>query len=73
MGKIGISGCSTSMFQIEIDENNQDFLRFIWFDNVLSENPLLVFPRVVFGLTCSPFLLNGTLKVHLEKFVPIKS
>ena len=62
--------------QIEIDENHQDFLRFIWFDNVLSNNPsyvLLRFARVVFVLTCSPFLLNGTLKVHLEKFIPIES
>ena len=31
------------------------------------------FARVVFGLTCSPFLLNGTLKVYLEKFIPIES
>ena len=77
IGKIGIVvDVQQAFLQIEIDENHRDFLRFIWFDNVLSNNPsyvLLRFARVVFGLTCSPFLLNGTLKVHLEKFIPIES
>ena len=27
------------------------------------------FGRVLFGLKCSPFLLNGTVKVHVEKHV----
>ena len=77
IGKIGIvADVQQAFLQIEIDESHWDFLRFIWFDNVLSNNPsyvLLRFARVVFGLTCSPFLLNGTLKVHLEKFIPIES
>ena len=75
--KIGIvADVQQAFLQTEIDENHRDFLRFIWFDNVLSNNPsyvLLRFGRFVFGLTCSPFLLNGTLKVHLEKFIPIES
>ena len=75
--KIGIvADVQQAFLQTEIDESYQDFLRFIWFDNVLSNKPsyvLLCFARVVFGLTCSPFLLNGTLKVHLEKFIPIES
>ena len=38
---------------------------------MFNENSLKVyrFARVLFGLTCSPFLLNGTVKVHVEKFV----
>ena len=75
--KIGvIADVQQAFLQIEINENHRDFLRFIWFDNVLSNNPsyvLLRFAAVVFGLICSPFLLNGTLKVHLEKFIPIES
>ena len=77
IGKIDIvADVQQAFLQIEIDENHWDFLRFIWFDNVLSNNPsyvLLRFARVVSSVTCSPFLLNGTLKVHLEKFIPIES
>ena len=62
--------------QTEIDEKHRNFLRCIWFDNILYNNPsyvLLRFARNVFGLTCSPFFLNGTLKVHLKQFIPIES
>ena len=31
------------------------------------------FKRIVFGLTCSQFLLNATVKLHLEKFLSIDS
>ena len=59
IGKIGIvANVQQAFLQIEIDENHRGFLRFIWFDNVLSNNPshvLVRFARVVFGLTCSPF------------------
>ena len=46
-------------------------IRFLWYENIFKENSELVtlrFCRVVFGLTCSPFLLNGTFSAHLEKF-----
>ena len=42
----------------------------------LYNNPsyvLLRFARNVFSLTCSPFFLNGTLKVHLKQFIPIEN
>ena len=29
------------------------------------------FTRVVFGLTSSPFLLNGTIKIHVSKYLPV--
>ena len=54
IGKIGIvADIQQGFLQIEIDEYHRDFLRFIWFDNVLSNNPsyvLLRFARVAFGL-----------------------
>ena len=53
-----------------MDENDRDYLRMIWFDNVLSTNStmkLLRFTRLVFGLTSSPFILNRTVKIHLDK------
>ena len=50
---------------------HRDFLRFIWFDDVFKSHPELIslrFTRVLFGLTCSPFLLNRTVKSHLLKY-----
>ena len=31
----------------------------------------LRFTRVVLGLTSSPFLLNGTIKIHVSKYLPV--
>ncbi len=50
---------------------DRDALRFLWVDNVHAESPETIiyrFTRVVFGVSCSPFLLNATLKKHIETF-----
>ena len=44
----------------------------IWFDNVLITKTimkLLPFTSLVFGLTSSPFFVNGTIQFYLEKFL----
>ena len=46
-------------------------LRFLWIDDVNSLNPEIIklrFMRLVFGLVCSPFILNVTLRNHLSKY-----
>lgn len=51
---------------------HRDFLRFLWIDDILTDNPQLVirrFPRVVFGVNSSPFLLNGTVRHHLNSYM----
>ena len=57
-GKIGIVADVKQVFlQTEISEEHRNFLRFIWFKNVFSTNSeqiILSFKRVIFGLTCSP-------------------
>ena len=48
-----------------------DALRFLWVDDSSVGFPQIVefrFARVVFGVSSSPFLLNGTLKYHVETF-----
>ena len=57
---------------IAIDDKDRDVLRFMWVDDVTSDEPKLRiyrFTRVVFGVSSSPFLLNATIKYHLESFI----
>ena len=53
--------------QIQIRENDRDALCFPWIQNHDPANiEILRFTRLVFGLTQSPFILEGTLKKHFE-------
>ena len=61
-----------AFLMIAVDEKDRDVLRFIWVDDVTKEEPeLRVYPftRVMFGVSSSPFLLNATVKYHLERFL----
>lgn len=54
---------------ISVTERNQDYLRFLWIDSIDKEEPEiqdLRFARVIFGVTWSPFLLNATIRYHLD-------
>ena len=61
------SDIEKAFLQINVNENDRDYLRFLWFDNIFSGQPKIVrnrFARVVFGVTSSPFSLNGTIRKH---------
>lgn len=61
-----------AFLMIAVDERDRDALRFIWVDDVTKAEPELRvyrFARVVFGVSASPFLLNATVKYHLEQFL----
>ncbi|XP_059047592.1 uncharacterized protein LOC131843017 [Achroia grisella] len=65
-GGIGITADIAKAFlQISITPLDRDMLRFLWWD---KDNKLITFRhrRVVFGLTCSPFLLSATIQHHLN-------
>ena len=68
--KIGIVAVIEKAFlNIEISENDRDYLRVLWFKDVYSQNPEILiyrFTRVVFGVACSPFHLNATLEYMLS-------
>ena len=52
---------------IRIRENDRDALQFDWIQNCNPTNiEILRFTRLVFGLTQSTFILEGTLKKHFE-------
>ena len=60
-----------AFLMISVTERDRDFLRFLWIDDISKVNPdviILRFARVVFGVSSSPFLLNATIKHHVEKF-----
>ena len=69
LNKIAIvADIKQAFLNIGIHKDDQDYLRFLWFDNECPDSKIVTFRflRVVFGLTCSPFLLNGTLRHHLS-------
>ena len=60
-GKVRIVADTKEAFlQIAIDEDQRQFLRMIWYENVFAQHPtvkILRFEKVVFGLTSIPFFL----------------
>ena len=66
-----VADIEKAFLQIAINEHDRDFLRFLWFDDVFSEQPKVVrnrFARVIFGVTSSPYLLNETICKHTQKY-----
>ena len=58
-----------------MNENDRNLVRFLWVDDIHKENPFVVeyrFTRLVFGLTCSPFLLSTTVRHHLTKYIDLE-
>ena len=66
-----ISDIEKAVLNISITPDLRNFLRFSWVDSVESTEPKLEiyrFTRVMFGAICSPYLLNATIRHHLEKY-----
>ena len=56
---------------VPVANADRDVLRFLWIDDPSREDPNIVlkrFNRVVFGVTSSPFLLNGTVRHHVSNY-----
>ena len=52
-----------------VAQEDRYVLRFLWVDDVKAPLPRLIalwFARVVFGVSPSPFLLNTTIRCHVE-------
>ena len=55
--------------QISVDNDDRDYLRFLWLENIFSDQPTITrnrFARVIFGVTSSPFCLNPTIRKHVN-------
>ena len=58
-----------AFLQIRIKEKERESLKFHWVDNLANNtNQILRYTRLVFGLNQSPFILEGTLKTHFERY-----
>ncbi|UYV79909.1 hypothetical protein LAZ67_18001024 [Cordylochernes scorpioides] len=67
LGKYGIIADMRKAFlQIQIREEDREFLRFLWWKKDQKTLKFYRHCRVVFGLTSSPFLLAATIKYHLS-------
>ncbi|GFV76521.1 integrase catalytic domain-containing protein [Trichonephila clavipes] len=68
--KIGvISDIEKTFLQIEIQENDRKYLKFLWWEH---GQKLQCFQHkiVVFGISSSPFLLGATIECHLNNSPP---
>ncbi|XP_054717538.1 uncharacterized protein LOC129226934 [Uloborus diversus] len=66
MYKIGVTADICKAFlQIRVSERDKNYLRFLWY-NDKSELKYFRHCRVIFGASCSPFLLGSVVQYHLE-------
>ncbi|GFT08813.1 integrase catalytic domain-containing protein [Trichonephila clavipes] len=69
LGKIGvISDIRKAFLQISLHENDMNFLPFLWWEGGNSEKAVnYKHRRVVFEVSCSPFLLAAVLNHHFKQ------
>ena len=64
------SDIKKAFLNLRLNNSDRDSTRFLWPENPLDKNSKLLtyrFTSVLFGSTASPFLLNATVKHHLDK------
>ena len=68
-GKYAVTADITKAFlRIQINPAHRDYCRFLWYqDATMSDIKVYRFRTVLFGATCSPFLLNQTLQNHFDR------
>ena len=65
------SDIEKAFLQIEVKDSDRDFLRFLWFDNIVDDVRNVIqfrIKRLPFGLTCSPAILGATIRHHIDSF-----
>ena len=66
-----ISDIERAFLNLEVQKEDRECLRFLWVENVDNKNSSINvyrFNRVVFGVNCSPFLLNAVLRHHISLY-----
>ena len=60
------------MYRRELMERDRDCLPCLWVDGLQKEEKMIVayrFYREVFSMSSSPFMLNATLKQHIQTLI----
>ena len=58
--------------QIVVSPKDRNMLRFLWFDDIGTQNPQIIqyrFCCLVFGLTPNPAILNETIHHHVTRYL----
>ena len=58
-----------AFLMVSVAREDREVLRFLWVTDVTSDPPeihVLIFCRVLFGVSSSPFLVNATVQHHLN-------
>lgn len=66
-----VADVEKAFLTIAVDEQQRDLVRFLCVVEVTAGDPnveVYRFYRVVFGMNCSPFLLNATLQHHVTEY-----
>lgn len=66
--EIGVSADIRKAFQmVKVKEADQQFQRFLWWADISCKKIVIYqHTRMVFGFTCSPFLLGAVIQQHLD-------
>ncbi|UYV85038.1 hypothetical protein LAZ67_X004357 [Cordylochernes scorpioides] len=56
--------------QIEVNERDRDYLRFLWYSRNGENTEVFRHRRVVFGVNCSPFILGAVIEYRLSNVRP---
>jgi hypothetical protein len=66
--RVGVlSDIRKAFSMIEVDEEDRNFLKFLWWEDADSKTlKIYRHSRVMFGLNCGPFILAAVLEYHLE-------
>ena len=67
-----VTDVEKAFLMIAIHPADRNALRFLWYENIEEEDPDIIiyrFRRVIFGVNCSPLLLNATLHHYVNQYM----
>ena len=67
-GKYAVTAdISKAFHRVQVNEQNRDYHKFLWFNHEHTRLCTYKFKVVLFGATCSPYLLQDILQTHFSE------